>query len=119
MHRVVVIFGFGSALSIYHQAALAATLMWCASAAVVAVTGGSRMRSTATVVVVLASLAMLTSNVVDSRHHPFDSVDVGGADHPIRFGAHHDELPWTLRRPTSCSGSNAPPTTPGCASTPR
>ena len=35
VHRGDVVFGFGSAMSVYHQAALAAALMWCAAAAVV------------------------------------------------------------------------------------
>ena len=92
----VFIFGFGSAMSIYHQAALAASLMWCAAAAVVATVGEPRLRVCRCRRVVAASLVMLVSNVVDSRHHPFDVSSTARAD----------------RRPT-----HSAPTTTNCSST--
>ncbi len=88
----VFVFGFGSAMSIYHQAALAAALMWCAAAAVVVTVGGPRLRTGSLGVVVAASFVMLVSNTVDSRHHPFDSTDIATQTTPTRFGAHGDEL---------------------------
>ena len=88
----IFIFGFGSALSIYHQAALAAALMWCAAAAVVATAGEQRLRSATVGVIAVAAFAMLVSNVVDSRHHPFDVTDVAKEHSPTRFGVHGDEL---------------------------
>ncbi len=88
----VFMFGFGSAMSIYHQAALAASLMWCASAAVVVAVGGSRMRDAALTVVVVAAAVMLVSNTVDSRHHPFDSTDIASQTTPTRIGRYADEL---------------------------
>jgi hypothetical protein len=89
----VVMFGFGSALSIYHQAALAASLMWCATVALVASTGDSAtMRSTSTLLLVAACAAMLVSNVVDSRHHPFDVGDTAEQRTPVRLGVHGDRL---------------------------
>ena len=68
----VVAFGFGSAMGIYPQAALAVALVWCATAAVVVTVGGPRCRAAGLGVMVVAAAALLTSNVVDSRHHPFD-----------------------------------------------
>lgn len=85
-------FGFGSALSIYHQAALAAVLMWCATAAVLAVAGARPWRPVAMGLMVVASAAMSVSNVVDSRHHPFDIGDMAEQQTPVRLGAHGDEL---------------------------
>ncbi len=88
----VFMFGFGSAMSIYHQAALAAALMWCAAAAVVIVVGGPRLREAAIGVVVAAAATMLVSNMVDSRHHPFDSTDIATQTTPTRVGVHGAEL---------------------------
>ena len=68
----VVAFGFGSAMGIYPQAALASALLWCSAAAVVAAIGGPRCRMASIAVLVLAGGTLLVSNVVDSRHHPFD-----------------------------------------------
>lgn len=96
----VFVFGFGSALSIYHQAALAASLMWCACAAVVVVTGTARVRTFGAVLVVAATTAMFVSNTVDSRHRPFDSTEVADQTTPVRLGRHDDELlvdPTTAR----------------------
>jgi hypothetical protein len=84
---VVFIFGFGSAMSIYHQAALAATVMWCAAAVTAAGAGGSTIRSAAVVMVTLAAVALLVSNIVDSRHHPFDSTDVVAQTTPVDLGS--------------------------------
>ncbi len=88
----VFIFGFGSAMSIYHQAALAASLMWCAAAAVVATVGSARLRSAAVGISVAAALVLVVSNVVDSRHHPFDVSAMMKQTTLTRFGAHDDEL---------------------------
>ncbi|MBI4934238.1 MAG: hypothetical protein HY828_10195 [Actinobacteria bacterium] len=88
----VFIFGFGSAMSIYHQAALAASLMWCATAALVATIGDRRLRLVALGITTVASFALLVSNVVDSRHHPFDVSAMAEQTTPTRFGAHDDEL---------------------------
>ena len=88
----VVMFGFGSALSIYHQAALAAALMWSAAAAVVATVGERRLRPVAVAVTALAALAMFVSNTVDSRHQPFDVGEIVYQRTPIRFGVHGDRL---------------------------
>jgi hypothetical protein len=88
----VFVFGFGSAMSIYHQAALAASLMWCAAACVVATVGGERLRVAATAMAVAAALALVVSNVVDSRHHPFDISSMSEQIMPTRFGAHDDAL---------------------------
>ena len=85
-------FGFGSALSIYHQAALAAAMMWCAAAAVAATAGERRLRSVAVGLIAVSALAMLVSNVVDSRHQPFDVTDMVEQRSPVRFGVHGDRL---------------------------
>jgi hypothetical protein len=87
-----VVFGFGSAMSVYHQAALAATLMWCAAAAVVATVGAPRLRSGAVGAVAIAAFAMFATNTLDSRAHAFDIGDIATQTTPVRFGAHDDEL---------------------------
>lgn len=88
----VFIFGFGSAMSIYHQAALAASLMWCASAALVATVGEPRLRVFTVAVSAAASLVLLVSNVVDSRHHPFDVSSMAAQTEATQFGAHEGQL---------------------------
>ncbi|MEN9646524.1 MAG: hypothetical protein RL238_3193 [Actinomycetota bacterium] len=91
-----VAFGFGSAMGIYPQAALAVALLWCATAAVVAAVGGPRCRAASLAVVVLASAVMLVSNVVDSRHHPFEGTrllaPIDEQTDTIRIGPHAAEL---------------------------
>ncbi len=84
---VVAIFGFGSAMSIYHQAALAAAVMWCAAAVMVASAGHVTTRTASLAIITLASFALLVSNVVDSRHHPFDSTDVAVQSTPVVIGS--------------------------------
>lgn len=84
---VVFIFGFGSAMSIYHQAALAAAVMWCAAAAMAASAGDRRAGAVGAGIVLLAACALAVSNVVDSRHHPFDSTDVADQTTPTPLGS--------------------------------
>jgi hypothetical protein len=84
---VVFIFGFGSAMSIYHQAALAASVMWCAAAVVATATGGRNARTVALTALSLGAVALFTSNLVDSRHHPFDSTDVAAQTTPVELGS--------------------------------
>lgn len=83
---VVFIFGFGSAMSIYHQAALAASVMWCAAALMVGASG-RQPRTMALAALVLAAATLLTSNLVDSRHHPFDSTDVALQTTKVALGS--------------------------------
>lgn len=92
----VVAFGFGSAMGIYPQAALASVLLWCAAAAVVAAVGGPRCRTASIAVLTLAGGALLVSNVVDSRHHPFDGTTllapIDQQTDPVVVGPHDATL---------------------------
>lgn len=92
----VVTFGFGSAMGIYPQAALASALLWCAAAAVVAAVGGPRLRVASIAALVLTGAVLLTSNVVDSRHHPFDGTErlapIGQQTESVLVGPHEASL---------------------------
>lgn len=88
----VVAFGFGSAMGIYPQAALASTLVWCAAAAVASAAGGSRRRASTMAVLVLAGAALLATNIVASRQQPFDGTTllapIGQQTEPAVIGPH-------------------------------
>ena len=92
----VVTFGFGSAMGIYPQAALASTLLWCAAAAVVVTVGGPRLRAAAVAALAFTGAVLLTSNVVDSRHHPFDGTEllapIGQQTESVVIGPHDATL---------------------------
>jgi hypothetical protein len=89
---LAVTFAFGSAMGLYHQMGLASLLLWLAAAGVVAATGRDAVPAWSVLLVVLATAAMLTGNVVDSRHHPFDALDVALQTTPVTIGAHHAPL---------------------------
>lgn len=87
-----VIFGFGSALSIYHQAALAAPFLWCASAAVVAGVGAPRVRTGATATIAVAAAVLLAGNVAAGRRHVFDTAPIADQRTPTVLGRYGDTL---------------------------
>lgn len=87
-----VIFGFGSALSIYHQAALAAPFLWCASAAVVAGVGAPRVRAGATTAIAVAAAVLLAGNVTAGRRHVFDAAPIADQRTPTVLGRYGDTL---------------------------
>ncbi len=89
---LAVTFAFGSAMGIYNQMGLAAVLLWLAAACVLICTGTEGARTASVGLLALAALAMLTSNVVDSRHHPFDAIEVAQQTTPVTIGAHDAPL---------------------------
>lgn len=85
-------FAFGSAMGIYHQMGLAALLLWLAVTVVVSAAGDTTARRAAVAMTVLAAFAMVTSNIVDSRHRPFDAAEITTQTTPVMLGAHDRSL---------------------------
>jgi hypothetical protein len=92
---LVVGFSFGSAMGVYHQMGLASSLLWLAVAVVVALTsvGSSRLAVLAPIgVVAVAAILMVAGNTIDSRHHPFGTIDVADQTTSVTIGAHGTQL---------------------------
>lgn len=83
---LTVAFGLGSAMSVYHQAALATVLLWPAAAVVATAVGGPRRRAATAAVLAVAAFAMAATNLVDSRRHPFLYPDIATATAPLTLG---------------------------------
>jgi hypothetical protein len=84
-------FSFGSAMGVYHQIGLASALLWLSAAVVVALTsvGSTKPARLAPVaLLVLAATLMVAGNTIDSRHHPFGSLDVADQLTPVTIGSH-------------------------------
>ncbi|MFZ4718351.1 MAG: hypothetical protein ACOYMR_02935 [Ilumatobacteraceae bacterium] len=89
---LVVAFGFGSAMSVYNQAALAAVLILVAATVVTLATTDATAGRVGASLVAASTLCLVVSNVVDSRHHPYDFADIAQQTTPVVLGAHDDTL---------------------------
>lgn len=89
---LVVAFGFGSAMGVFNQAAASAVLVVLAAAATATAIDDATMRRTGAAIIAASSLALVVSNTIDSRHHPYRNVDIVEQTSAVVLGAHDSTL---------------------------
>lgn len=89
---LVAAFGLGSAMGVFNQAAAAAVFVALAAAAVATALGDRVLRQVGAAVIAVSCLALIVSNTVDSRHHPYRNVDIALQTSPVTLGAHDGTL---------------------------
>ena len=89
---LVAAFGLGSAMGVFNQTAAAAVLVVLAAAAAATALSDTMLRRAGAAVIAVSSLALVVSNTVDSRHHPYRNVDIALQTTPLVLGAHDSTL---------------------------